>query len=102
MLQIQKAQKVIQKVAAQVDTMFTNMINQQLQNKTLSAEDQQRIEAGSRPLGERQGYGRPRLTVFAGLGSLRARCSASSRASAAGTLMSGSTPVPLPRTCDGT
>ena len=46
LLQIQKAQTVIQKVAAQVDTMFTNMINQQLQNKTLSAEDQQRIEAG--------------------------------------------------------
>jgi uncharacterized protein len=45
LLQIQKAQSVLQQVARQVDGSFTAMLNQQLQDKTLSDEDRQRIEA---------------------------------------------------------
>jgi hypothetical protein len=46
LLQIQKAQNVLEQVSKQMDATFTAMINQQLQNKALSAEDQQRVEAG--------------------------------------------------------
>ena len=52
LLQIQKAQTVIEKVSKQMDATFTAMINQQLQNKELSAEDQQRVEAGRARLKE--------------------------------------------------
>ena len=45
LLQIQKAQSVMQQVARQVDASFTAMLSQQLQDKTLSDEDRQRIEA---------------------------------------------------------
>ncbi len=45
LLQIQKAQSVLQQVAKQVDGSFTAMLNQQLQDKTLSDDDRQRIEA---------------------------------------------------------
>ena len=45
LLQIQKAQSILQRVAQQVDGSFTAMLNQQLQDKTLSDEDRQRIEA---------------------------------------------------------
>jgi uncharacterized protein len=45
LLQIQKTQSVLRQVAKQVDGSFTAMLNQQLQDKTLSDEDRQRIEA---------------------------------------------------------
>jgi len=44
LLQIQKAQTVLEQVARQVDAQFTATLNQQLQNKTLSDEDRQRID----------------------------------------------------------
>jgi hypothetical protein len=46
LLQIMKAQTVIAQISKQMDATFTAMINQQIQNKTLSPEDQQRVEAG--------------------------------------------------------
>ena len=45
LLQIQKAQSVLQQVVKQVDGSFTAMLSQQLQDKTLSDDDRQRIEA---------------------------------------------------------
>jgi len=46
LLQIQHAQNVIAQISKQMDATFTAMINQQLQNKTLSPEDQERVQAG--------------------------------------------------------
>src|SRR5579871_5945517 len=45
LLQIQKAQSVLQQVSKQLDGSFTAMLSQQLQDKTLSDDDRQRIEA---------------------------------------------------------
>jgi len=45
LMQIQKTQNVLEQVAKQVDAQFTATLNQQLQNKTLSDDDRQRIEA---------------------------------------------------------
>ena len=46
LLQVQKAQSMLEQLSKQMDTMFTAMINKQLENQTLSDEDKQRIEAG--------------------------------------------------------
>lgn len=43
LLQIMQAQKVVQQAAGQVQTVFNGMLNKQLEGKTLSAEEQQRI-----------------------------------------------------------
>jgi len=50
LLQIQRAQTIIEQLSRQMDATFMATINQQLQNKTLSAEDKQRIEAGKERL----------------------------------------------------
>jgi hypothetical protein len=44
LLQIMQARKIIQQAAAQIDATFTAMMNKQLEGKTLSPEDRQRIE----------------------------------------------------------
>jgi uncharacterized protein len=45
LLQIQKAQSMLEQVSKQMDATFTAMINKQLENQTLSDDDKQRIEA---------------------------------------------------------
>jgi len=45
LLQIQKAQSVLAQVSKQIDATFAATLNQQLQDKTLSEEDHQRIQA---------------------------------------------------------
>jgi hypothetical protein len=55
LLQIQKAQSILQQVSRQMDGSFTAMLNQQLQDKTLSDEDRQRIEAARARLKELTG-----------------------------------------------
>src|SRR5579862_6536534 len=55
LLQIQKAQSILQQVTRQIDGSFTAMLSQQLQDKTLSDEDRQRIEAARARLKELTG-----------------------------------------------
>jgi hypothetical protein len=45
LLQIQKAQSMLEQVSKQMDATFTAMINKQLESQTLSDDDKQRIEA---------------------------------------------------------
>lgn len=52
LLQVQNSKHLIEVVNAQMDVMFTNLINQQTQGKTLTDEDKQRIAAGRERLKE--------------------------------------------------
>ena len=45
LLQVQKAQSMLEQVSKQMDATFTAMINKQLENQTLSDDDKDRIEA---------------------------------------------------------
>jgi len=46
LLQVQNSKHLVEVMGKQLDTMFTNMINQQTQGKNLTDEDKQRIAAG--------------------------------------------------------
>ena len=52
LLQVQNSKHLVEVMNKQLDTMFTNMINQQLQGKNLTDEDKQRVAAGRERLNE--------------------------------------------------
>jgi hypothetical protein len=52
LLQVQNSKHLVEVMNKQLDTMFTNIINQQLQGKNLTDEDKQRVAAGRERLNE--------------------------------------------------
>ena len=55
LLQVMHAKTIVEQISAQMDGYFSNIINQQLGNKTLSAEDQKKVDEGRARMKELMG-----------------------------------------------
>jgi hypothetical protein len=55
LLQVMHAKTVLSTIAAQMDTYFDNVLKQQVANKTLSAEDQKKVDEGRARMKELMG-----------------------------------------------